>query len=33
MRVTGADLAQLFQYAALGMAMLLADDLEAVPHD
>jgi SHS2 domain-containing protein len=32
-RVTGDDLAQLFEHAATGMSMLMAGDLQALPCD
>ena len=32
-RVTGKDLAELFEHAASGMSMLLAGDLQALPND
>ncbi len=32
-RVTGDDLGQLFEHAALGMAMLMVEDLHALPRD
>lgn len=33
LRVRGEDLGQLFRYAAMGMGMLMVEDLEALPDD